>query len=255
MAYTQPGDKFKPSAGMWNDMLSMLRWFKQNQQSAAAIPHQWARNFSTLPVKNASGSDVARGGILGIDDSLYAPTDNLDGFKNGPTLSCITPAQADHDGKFAVTLEPIEDGAIGRAVLDGLAVCQVSVTAGEEWYEYADVIDADAAKLKLLPAGAAQVLWRETGTGAKWAIVRLGSPPGAIYEDVKFTSALDGGGMALESCGATIWRAAETAYTITAWAPRHMDADQAQIAVDSMGAVRWDRWRRLWIVREAGCAG
>jgi hypothetical protein len=53
----------------------------------------------------------------------------------------------------------------------------VKVDVTDEDHGYADVTDADATKLTSVSRGSAQILWKESGTGLKWATVRLGVPP------------------------------------------------------------------------------
>ena len=54
----------------------------------------------------------------------------------------------------------------------------MEIDVQDEEDEYADVADAEAGRLKSGLRGAAQILWKESGTGEKWAVVRVGpSPP------------------------------------------------------------------------------
>ena len=59
---------------------------------------------------------------------------------------------------------------------------QIDVT--DEDHEYADVATADMAKLASATSGAAHILWKETGTGTKWATVRLGKGAGGTADAV-----------------------------------------------------------------------
>ena len=90
-------------------------------------------------------------------------------------MTGATPDEEDHVGKFAILLEPIADGKIGVGCLGG--VCPVKIDVEDEDHGYADIADAEAGNLKSCDCGAAQILWKEDGTGTKWAVVRLGVPP------------------------------------------------------------------------------
>ncbi len=133
-----------------------------------------------VKIKNASGAALDRFAILGLDSVLFTPTDNLDEFKNNFAFSGSTPA-AGHAGKFAVLLEPAPTGGIVRAMTAG--VCPVQVNVTDAAHGYADVKAGDATQLQSGAAGSATVLWKESGTGTKWAIVRLGSTGGATLSD------------------------------------------------------------------------
>ena len=97
--------------------------------------------------------------------------------KGGEPLAI--PAAADHIGNFVILLEPAA-GEIGRACISG--VCPVRVDVNDEDDQFADVKDGEATMLESAPTGSARIIWKESGTGTKWAVVRLGGgaglPPG-----------------------------------------------------------------------------
>jgi len=88
-------------------------------------------------------------------------------------VKCVTPA-AGHTGSFVVLLEPIIDGEIGRAVVSG--VTPVKVDVADEAHAYADIAVGQAGYLASGESGSALILWKETGTGQKWALVKIGMP-------------------------------------------------------------------------------
>jgi hypothetical protein len=49
-----------------------------------------------------------------------------------------------------------------------------------EDHRFADVGDEVAGHLVSAVSGAAEILWKESGTGVKWAVVRLGPHAGAL---------------------------------------------------------------------------
>lgn len=170
----QPGQPLQISANWFNtvteDLLSRHR--QRMSGGAGAAQADPARNTGVVKVKNASGSDVARFGVLGINTILFGPADNLIEFQNNAALSCITPTAA-HAGKFVVLLEPAADGAIALAVVSGIVPVQINVTdAAHGW---ADVKAADLTQLNSGASGTAQIVYKEVGTGMKWAMVRLGA--------------------------------------------------------------------------------
>jgi hypothetical protein len=168
----RPGQILKGlPADSWNGLMEVLRAYRAGNLGGGGGNGGAGGSGVTISVKNASGADVDRFGILGIDDIVFTPTDNLDGFKNGPVLSCITPADPDHLNKFAVLLQPVADDAIGLAKLAG--PCVVKVDVASESDAFATILDGDATKLQSGGAGV-PILYKESGTGEKWAIVLLG---------------------------------------------------------------------------------
>lgn len=126
---------------------------------------------ATVLIENDSGADVDRFGVLAISDVLVSPTDNLVEFQQAPALQGITPVTG-YEGRFAVAADPIADEAIGYGFVAGTCCVQISVTDADCYY--AEILNSDAAKLGTHPAGTAQILWKESGTGTKWAVVLLG---------------------------------------------------------------------------------
>jgi hypothetical protein len=172
------GQPVRIRADVWNAMQRVAKEHLSSEEGGAGVP-QLRMPRDVVYVKNVSDTDVPQFGILGIQDILFAPTDNLPEFKYHFALCGATPDIALHRGKFVVCLEPIvaatetAQAGIGRALLVGVTPCKVDVQ--NEADAWADIADGDNAKLKSGPTGAAQILYKESGTGEKWAIVRLGN--------------------------------------------------------------------------------
>lgn len=162
------------SISAYNDMLDMARWWKTEYRRTGADPRRAFKQSGIVRVKNTSGSDIPWLGIGGIDAPLYEESDDESEFKTRPTLKVVEPDEDTHLGKFVVAIEPIAVNAIGWAVISGLAPVLIDVSNAS--HGFADVYDGYSTGLKSGHHGAAQILWKESGTGAKWALVRLGLP-------------------------------------------------------------------------------
>jgi hypothetical protein len=166
------GDEFSVSAAAFNTLMDVAQREYGNAGGSVAAGSQVAGDRTIIRVRNSSGASVGRFAILGIDGVAINATDNLKDFQNVPVLDGVTPAYASHLGKFVITTEPINNGKIGKCVLEGLCAAQISmVESGQKW---ADILDGDGTQLQSGNAGTAQILWSQSGTGTKWAIVRLG---------------------------------------------------------------------------------
>jgi len=173
------GQRLEIPAAAYNAFVDAAIDLQRRRQNALGDPKQAFRQTGTVLVRNDSGSDVPRFGVLGIDGPLIGPSDNVEEFKNRVALAGVTPVAADHTGKFVVTLEPIAAGEIGRAVISGIAIAKVNVADAGTTYDYADVADGQVDYLEAKTnTGSAQILWLEAGTGEKWAVVRLSNPGG-----------------------------------------------------------------------------
>jgi hypothetical protein len=191
MAYEHlnSGDVFQPRASDWNAAMDAARAYAA---SRGGIPTGGAPAFGepglTVLIKNASGADRAWGDILGLDSMVYGPADNLTSFRTEPVFAGVTPAVASHVGRFAVLLGPIADGALGRAQLVGPVAVQIHV-ANEDCAGCADVTNGQVY-LSAGAVGSARVLWRETGTGVKWAYLLLGTTAGEVATPYEMLPAL-----------------------------------------------------------------
>lgn len=168
----QRGDHVIPSREQFNTMMRAGNAHARQLGERPQSPADLTPSQTIVYVKNNSGSDVARFGVLGIGTVQITPTDRLASFQHLPILDGESPTTADHTGKFVVTLEPIANGKIGRAVIDGLV--QAQVDSADDAMAFADVTASDLTKLTGRCAGGAQIIYRESGTGAKWALVRIG---------------------------------------------------------------------------------
>jgi len=206
------GQPVRVPAQTWNAFLDAARAHRDRQEDVGREARPLG-NSGIVLVKNATGADVGRFGVLGIDDVLITPGDNEAEFLSRTALTGVTPT-ADHRGRFVVLLEPLRAGALGRAVVTGPAPVQVNVN--HEDHGWADVKDGDATQLESAHTGAARILWKESGTGTKWAVVLLAQTAasneldaqitggdqasGFTWEEAEYTS---GGGSGIKTGGRT----------------------------------------------------
>jgi hypothetical protein len=149
---------------------------KSAQTSSTLTGARSGDGTGIITVKNISGASVQRFGILGLGDVLILPDDNLSHFKDAITFKGDTPAQANHFGKFCVVQEPIDDDAIGTAMVSGVTPVLINVLNKD--HVWADVEDGGLSRLESKLSASAQILWREDLEDEEeveevWAIVRL----------------------------------------------------------------------------------
>lgn len=164
-----PGDKTLPAAALNAAFAASGR---QTGGGAGSAPR------GTVYVQNNSGTLVERFGVLGVDGVVVDHATNDAEFLRRVLLAGNEPAIETHRGNFVVCLEPIDDGNVGRCAVVGLVQVQVDVI--DALHGYADIKDADLAKLQSSGGGSARIVWKEAGTGTKWALVALGEPGGGV---------------------------------------------------------------------------
>lgn len=169
----RPGDKAVIAAAAWNACLDAAEAYKGGSLAPRTPGKPGFRQADIVLVKNASGSDVSRFGVLGISGVVFTPTDSLPSFQNQVSVAGVTPTTTSHVGKFVIALDPIPNGKIGRAWISG--VCQVQVDISNTTHKFCDVRNSDRTKLASSVYGSARILYSEgSGTGTKWCVVRLG---------------------------------------------------------------------------------
>lgn len=170
----QPGDRLTIPAQAWNRVLDSVSVPVQTGGELAGLND----GPNTVWIKNSSGHDVVRFGVLGINGVAVNPTagstQELE-FARRPALLGGTPTITGHADRFAVCLEPIKNNAFGRAVVGGVFPCKVFVTSTT--HRFAGVRDGDRTQLESSTCGLVQLLWVQA-TGAANPITGATGPSG-----------------------------------------------------------------------------
>ncbi len=175
--YLKQGDTFRVSAATWNAIVDAAAAHASSRRGLGAKGGAGGEKPNMFLIKNASGDDRNRWDVLGISDILISPEDNQEEFENGGALVGVTPT-LEHTGKFVICAESIPNNELGLAYISG--ACRARINVNSESDAQADVRDGDATKLESGP-GPATILWKEAGTGTKWAVVRLGGGGSAPF--------------------------------------------------------------------------
>ena len=87
---------------------------------------------------------------------------------------------------FAVAVEPIADGEIGRALALGVTPAKVEIVHEEDLCAE-PVPGSTSGAMRSTNVGYARIVWKEDGTGEKWCFIRLGaSEPRADEKSIDF---------------------------------------------------------------------
>lgn len=171
-----PGDAIRMRADTFNAFIDAAADFQRRQRSQEQHPQPSFRDHGLVLVRNDSGTDRDRFDVLAVTEPIVTPSNNEDEFKNRSALVGVEPVWPLHATRFVVLQEPLPIGGIGRALASG--VTPVHLTVNDPSDRFADILDGDCATLQSGTSGAAHILWKETsGSGAVWAVVRLGVPP------------------------------------------------------------------------------
>jgi hypothetical protein len=173
--HVQAGEPLRVSATAYNAMLDAALAHHQSQLTVGAGPSQLlGSDQAVVLVRNDTGVDVPRFGVVGLDAPLILPADNELEFAARVTFRGVLPS-ANTRGRFAVLQEPLPMGKIGRAVIAGVTIARITISAGDTDFRWADVQSAATGSLRPDPDGAAQILWlKSQDEGEHWCAVRIG---------------------------------------------------------------------------------
>ncbi len=163
----RPGQKLEVPAAAYNAFLDAARRERGRMLDTGRDRDADGRTYGVIKVRNASGGDVPRFGVLALSSPVISPAyPNLSEFQAQVAIDGETP-----DGParpFAVLLEPLADGAIGRAVVAGIV--PVRLGSGPANLPYAVPEAGNVGTLRPAAAGPARIVW----TDGEWALVHLG---------------------------------------------------------------------------------
>jgi len=196
------GEQFVAPAATWNAFIDAAQDYKDRtadigrQATSAGF-----RSSGIIIVKNESGSARRQFDVLGLGEPIFLPSSGSSSggstggadqsFRNMVTFRGLMPSEDEHVGKFVVLIEPLAANAVGRACVSG--VCQVRVNVTDEDHEFAEMADGKADVLESGDTGSAKILWKEDGTGQKWAVVHLGAAASVVAIYARVLSGGSGG--------------------------------------------------------------
>ena len=156
-------------------------WAQHNNDPGDVDSPDYLFEGTIVQVRNDSGTAQNRFSVMGLAGALINDQQNLQEFKNYPRFSVVTPSTS-YIGMFCVLVEPLNAGAMGRALVSG--VCPVMIQplpASAQEYMYADISPGQSGYLVERNWGSAEILWYNTGgTGTCWALVRISQPESVI---------------------------------------------------------------------------
>lgn len=131
-------------------------------------PNGQASSAASVLVLNDSGAEAGFGKVVALGETLNFPADRAGVVYEGVTFKADIPNVSSR--AFAVLKETLADGAIGGAEVPCAAWARVNMTDESHWFcgPLADYLVLQSNGGSFYP-----ILWKETGTGEKWAIVSL----------------------------------------------------------------------------------
>lgn len=179
LSKVSPGQPLRIPAGAYNafiDAAADLR-FRQGRTQAiggqAVDPIQ--RGLCVVPVLNESLNAIEPYRALAITGVLVEPDagDQERTFQGRTPLKAALPTDQSDMLAFVVALEPFGWGEIGACVLKGITAARVNVMHERDM---TCQLAPQQTTLVSSPMGGIPMLWKESGTGEKWALIEIGRP-------------------------------------------------------------------------------
>lgn len=166
------GESVEFNADQWNSFIDAARAERARKHSTTSRESASFKQGSIIRVLNESGSNLSRYSVSGLVQPIFLPSENLDSFQSEVMFRIGAPSSTS-PGKFCILIDPLGIGNIARAMVAG--VCQVKVNIVNTSHIWAECATGITANLVSGATGSAEMIWKESGTGVKWAVVRIGN--------------------------------------------------------------------------------
>ena len=183
MEKVNPGDKLAIRAADWNAFVDAAEFASNAKRLVGAHGVRSGVTGNMVFVRNTGDATLPRFGALVLSDALIPHDAAAEEFESEVPAFDGVPAEEDsgEEGEsekdvrpFAVAVEPIPSGEIGRALALGFTPAKVDVVHEEDACAE-PVPGSSTGALRSTNVGYARIAWKESGTGEKWCFLRLGA--------------------------------------------------------------------------------
>ncbi|GEM_PF-7069461 len=208
MRQVRTGERLRIKAATMNEILMATARSRANLYRSGSGRIANANDPGMVILQNSSDQDVDFGHVLGIASTpgVVLPSGMTGDHENDRVINLerrviigVKPT-SDHVGRWAIVLEgqPRDDAGTPSAILPvnsagiGLVsgIWPVLLNVIDEGHRYAEVNPdaADPTLLESASSGSAQVLWKEDGTGERWAVVRFPFSSGTVSAGAEYVT-------------------------------------------------------------------
>jgi len=170
-----PGERI--AAREWNAVVDAFASIDVGS-TRTIVPPANLFDSNVVLIWNQSGSTFARFSPFGLKFNLtpiFNPTDpdKVTSYQQHRGMNARSPLTIDTaHGSIGITLDEIPAEGYGRGIISGAVPCKIDIL--NTLHKYATVKNNNATELVSCTQGPCRILWREDGTGTRWAIIRLG---------------------------------------------------------------------------------
>lgn len=173
LASVTPGDPLRISADTFNLLLDAGKFVRDRRlgrTGAGQALDEPVTPALQVYVRNDTGASLAAFSVVALGTPVISATDAQHTVRRQPVFPGTAPAAS--TDAFAVTIEPLGTGKVGRAVVMGVVPVDLNVT--DSSHTAATPAAAVTATLASATNGPARIIWKASGTGTKRAVVLIG---------------------------------------------------------------------------------
>lgn len=174
MNKVQTGDPIQIKAATWNSFIDAAEYVKNLQSDQRGGPLSNGNYSGVVLLKNGESTLFPRFSAMAITDVLIRPDVNEPEFTGKcPAFLGRKVTNAYEEYPYAVLLEPVDAGKIGRALLLGIVPAKVSILDPEHKFAEPMVGNASGA-MQSAENGVARIIWKGGNSGNQWCLLQLG---------------------------------------------------------------------------------
>lgn len=193
MEKVRSGEQLVIKASTWNAFIDAANFAKEQRQNQLGKGLRSGVGAGVILIKNAESELRDRFTALVLNDIAVPPSANEDEFVSCPPVFIGQKMTDEREGKpYAILLEPIAAGAIGRTMIFGIVPAKVSIQDADDQYAV-PTPNSSAGALQSDSTGVARIVWKAGGTGSQWCLLQLGGAGGGSVGDKAYMCQVTGG--------------------------------------------------------------
>ena len=182
MEKVRSGEAVSIKASTWNSFVDAANFAKAARQNRLGDGLKSGVGFGIVLVKNCEERTYDRFAALSVTGVCVTADANEDEFVScAPVLQGSRVTDERVEKPYVILQEPLEAGAVGRAMVMGVTPAKVKVNDSEDGYAIPKA--GSDGSLESASTGVARILWKGSGSGAQWCLLQLGGAGGGAGED------------------------------------------------------------------------
>lgn len=174
MRKVRSGESITIKASTWNAFIDAANFTQSTKQNRLGGSLKSGIGAGIVLLKNCESQTYDRFSALVLTGICITPETNEDEFIScAPVFEGNKMTEDREDRPYAVLLEPIAAGEIGRAMLLGITPAKIKVNDSEDSYAV-PLVGSSTGEMESSQTGVARILWKGSGSGTQWCLLQLG---------------------------------------------------------------------------------